>query len=707
MTFRYLPAFFGAVMALAAPGLAQGREDLPGLSIFGVPGHISMPSAFSLPDGMFALSVNAQGADIRRGNLVFQITPRITGVFRYGYLKDFAPDGSLSLYDRSFDIRFRVLDENPAGWRPAVTIGLQDFGGTGVYGAEYIVASRHFGTTVAASAGIGWGRLGSHDGFRNPLSILSDRFDDRPGTTGIEDTGKIAFDRFFRGDAAFFFGLDWRPSDRLRLSLEYSSDAMQQEVERIGFDYKSPVNIGLGYRFDNGAQLDIALLHGSTFSLGFSRILDPRRVRAPSGYEPGPPPVLPGAAGAAASWGGQPDRSHRDQLAAALRRQGLTLEGVSVSGDTALVVISDPTWMVQAQGRGRAARVISAVLPAEITTIRIRSLLHGMPMQEITLTRADLEELEYAPDGAWQIRSRSQHKDAVIAGPGAMPDPEIRTVSPFSWRLRPYLEPSFFDPDNPLRFDTGAELTAEWSPLPGVWLSGGLRQKLMGNLDQVVRESESVLPHVRSDGALYYRESGPRLPWLTAEWFARPGADLYSRVTLGLLEPMYGGISAELLWAPPGQRLALGVEVNHVRQRDYDGLGSLDYSVTTGHASAYYNIGGGFHGQVDAGRYLAGDWGATATLTRRFGNGIEVGAFFTLTDVGFTDFGEGAFDKGVTISVPLSAVTGRPGLQSAGVTLRPVLRDGGARLSVRNRLFGLTRPERDFADGAGWSRFWR
>ena len=165
---------------------------------------------------------------------------------------------------------------------------------------------------------------------------------------------------------------------------------------------------------------------------------------------------------------------------------------------------------------------------------------------------------------------------------------------------------------------------------------------------------------------------------------------MFGRVTVGYLENMFGGLSAELLWYPINGRLALGAEINYVKQRDFDMLfGFQDYSVVTGHASAYYDLGRGFLAQLDVGRYLAGDWGATFSLDREFNNGFRVGGYFTLTDVSFNDFGEGSFDKGVRIEIPASWLTGRPSRSRLRQVLRPVLRDGGARLQVNNRLYGL------------------
>ena len=47
---------------------------------------------------------------------------------------------------------------------------------------------------------------------------------------------------------------------------------------------------------------------------------------------------------------------------------------------------------------------------------------------------------------------------------------------------------------------------------------------------------------------------------------------------------------------------------------------------------------------------------ATFSLSRTFNNGWEIGAYATLTDVKFSTFGEGSFDKGITLKAPLILV---------------------------------------------------
>lgn len=136
-------------------------------------------------------------------------------------------------------------------------------------------------------------------------------------------------------------------------------------------------------------------------------------------------------------------------------------------------------------------------------------------------------------------------------------------------------------------------------------------------------------------------------------------------------------------------------------------FGFQSYSVVTGHTSAYWDMGNRFSGQLDVGRYLAGDYGATVTVDRVFDNGWKVGAYFTLTNVSFSDFGEGSFDKGLRFTIPVAWMTGKPSAKKNDIAITPVTRDGGARLMVRNRLFGLVEDYQGDRLKRRWGRFWR
>ncbi|MDX1738959.1 MAG: YjbH domain-containing protein, partial [Alphaproteobacteria bacterium] len=119
-------------------------------------------------------------------------------------------------------------------------------------------------------------------------------------------------------------------------------------------------------------------------------------------------------------------------------------------------------------------------------------------------------------------------------------------------------------------------------------------------------------------------------------------------------------------------------------------LGFRDYSVFTGHATLYKDLPfWGLRATVSAGQYLAGDRGVTFDVSRRFKSGVRVGGFATFTNVSAADFGEGSFDKGFYIKVPLDLFLMRKSKQETVFGFRPLTRDGGQKLVIGPSLFEL------------------
>ncbi len=693
---------------IAALGLSGGAWSQT-LSTYGTPGLIDMPTAQVLPDGYVVLSTSYFGKN-QRHTLTFQVLPRVYGSFRYAVIRDFDPGGPYggTRFDRSFDLHYQIADEN---YRfPGLAVGLRDFGGTGIYSGEYFVATKSFGAKLKATGGMGWGRLAQRGMFSNPLSALSTRFDTRPsvGVGGINTTGQLDFGSWFRGPSAFFGGLAYQATDRLSFQLEYSSDAYDRETRFGGIEIKNPFNVGVNYAYPGGSNLRAFVIGGSEIGFQYSFVLNPAQRRAPGGLDLAPVPLVPRDQALMSGFDlRQPGaKTQADQtLASLLAQEGMELQALTVNGQRAQVRLENDRWDIEAQAVGRAARAMAVALPTNVEMFDITFQVNGLAISTVSVARADMEELQTDYDGAWRTLARSQINDAAQNGrAGELPD----AFPEFTFGLGPYAALSLFDPDSPLRYDAGAQLTASFQPGPGLTFSGTFRYPIVGNIDKASRRSNSTIQRVRSDAILYAVESDLEINQLTTEYMFRPGQDLFGRITAGYLENMYGGISAELLWFPVASRLALGAEVNVVRQRDFDMLfGFQSYQVLTGHASAYYDLGNGFTTQVDVGRYLAKDWGATFTLDREFNNGFRIGGYFTLTDVSFDDFGEGSFDKGIRISVPLSWLTGHPSRTTVDRVIQPVTRDGGARLNVNNRLYGVVRDYRAARLSDGWGRFYR
>lgn len=697
---RTLVCVTGASLLQLSAAFAQ---DDPQVNTYGMPGHVDMPAGLPLADADFVTSFAATETE-RKYVLTFQITPRMTGAFRYSIIDNYR-DLDRQNFDRSFDLQYQLIDEGRL--MPSVAIGLRDFIGTGLYSGEYVVASKHLTPDILGTVGIGWGALATRNSFANPLGRLDDRFNQRVREKSLG--GELNTTQWFRGDAALFAGLTWQMDERLSFSAEYSSDAQDLSGDSNEVS-DTAINVGVNYRIRPGITLGAQYLQGDTFGATAQFAVNPRKP--PLGGDLSPAPV-PFAArdGSAAGWAGPmiqdaiPEDIRVDALAAGLDGEGMALQAIAVSENAVLVQVENNRFDIVAQAVGRIARLLSLTMPANIEQFDIEVVENGVALSRITLQRADLEWAEFQPDVIKKSLS------AAEIGP-AQPEPSLVSLATprFAWGLGPYIGLAFFDPDDPLRADLGLLATASYDLTPNLSISGALRAKVIGNRDESTRESESILQPVRSEQPRYDRDGSTGVDRLTLDHFSRIGGDVYTRASLGYFEQMFGGVSAEVLWKPVDSRFALGAELNHVMQRDTDrlfGFGDYDYDVTTGHISGYYAFENGFDLQVDVGRYLAGDWGTTVSLDRRFGNGWVVGAFATLTDVSFEDFGEGSFDKGIRVSVPLSWVLGQPNQETAGLTIRPIQRDGGARLDINNRLYPTVRRAHAPELADQWGRFWR
>ncbi|MBF9059665.1 YjbH domain-containing protein [Rhodobacterales bacterium HKCCSP123] len=697
-----LPALVAIGLMLTAVSAARAQVEpprtlatAPSLNYFGLPGLIDTPTAAAMPDGVLGLTLG-HFSDQSRITLAFQVLPRVTATLRYAIVGGgFTLGGSQPdqdyYYDRSFDIHWRAIDEG--GWWPAVAIGIRDIVGTGLYGSEYIVATRHFGARdqLAVTAGVGWGRLVQRDPAGQP-------FGTRPPIDSGQG-GSVDFDQFFRGDAAVFGGLEWQATDRLRLQVEYSSDLYLEEQADGLLSIDSPFNIGATYRAGRNGTLALHYLYGNTIGLSYSLVLDPNRPAANTLVVAAPNPVAPRTARREAystGWTAQPDGPVilRDNVARLMQEDGLELVGLSLDAHRAVLRIRNTGFQFESMALGRALRILSITMPHSVELFEVVFVVEGMDVSRVRIARGDVEALEHAPDGADEVFARAGIEDARrVRDPGL-----IEIAEPgerLSWGLAPYVETVLFDPSAPVRGDLGLRAEARYAFGSGFVAEGEIRVRMLGNLDESQQVDGPVnsptAPYpVRTDAYLYNRESDARIERLTFSHYGRPGPNLYSRMTLGYLERMYAGLSTELLWRPVDSRLGIGLEVNHVWQRDFDGgFGLRDYSVTMGHLSAYYDLGEDYRAQLDIGRYLAGDLGATLSLERVFDNGWRVGAFATLTDVSFEDFGEGSFDKGITLEIPVGSIAGQATRRTLGTTLRPLLRDGGATLNVEGRLNAL------------------
>lgn len=683
-----------ALAILAAPATAQTYN------LYGTPGLIDMPSAEMMPDAQLGATFSLFD-DTSRTNVGFQILPRIHGTLRVGTITD-QPDGSETSF-QGFDLRFQLLEED--GMLPAVALGFRDFLGDGPYGAEYLVATKTVADSIKLTGGVGFGRLGGVGGVSNPFGL-----DDRPGPT--DPAGRLQTGRYFHGDAGFFGGVEWAtPIDGLTLKAEYSSDAYEAE-EAGGFDRKSPFNFGLTYEATENLLASAYYMYGSTVGAQLTFTGNPRKPLAPQDLGSGPAPVRTRADDAprGTGWANMPQNRDKliSALADALEPDGIVIEEARITGTEVDLYISNTRMHRDPKAIGRVARILSLAMPPSVETFRITLMSGDLAVTTAEIARSDMEAQVDRPGAglsSWQT-TRLTDARASLEGPGTWQRPR---ESRFSWAIGPSLPLNLLDTNDGFRPDLLINGVASYRIARGLSVTGEVSRFLVGTDQKTESTSDSTLPHVRSDSDLYYSGRDVDLDRLTADWVFQPAPAVYGRVSAGILERMFTGVSGEVLYAPVNSDIAVGGELNYVKQRDIDDPFALqDYDVVTGHASLYWDTGyNGLEAQLDAGRYLAGDWGATVSLSRRFRNGWDVRGYVTRTDVSVDDFGDGSYAKGFQITIPLGWSLPFETRYDSTISLLPTESDGGARLDVRGRLYERIRDldRRSLEDG--WSAFWQ
>src|SRR2546423_312430 len=143
---------------------------------------------------------------------------------------------------------------------------------------------------------------------------------------------------------------------------------------------------------------------------------------------------------------------------------------------------------------------------------------------------------------------------------------------------------------------------------------------------------------------------------------------------------MYGGVGGQWLYVERGAPWAFDLSVDAVKQRDFDGrFGFRDYQTVTALAALHYRLPYQSTFTVRTGRFLARDFGARFEIKRRFRIGMELGAWYTVTNVVDTGIGSESNyrDKGVFVSIPFEALLPADTRMTTGFSLAPWTRDPG------------------------------
>ncbi|OGS80511.1 MAG: hypothetical protein A2061_11160 [Gallionellales bacterium GWA2_59_43] len=593
--------------------------------------------------------------------------------------------GNQSFKDKSVDFKVRLLEESAV--LPAFSLGLRDLGGTGLFSGEYLVSSKRTGD-LDWSLGLGWGYLGARGNLGNPLSVFSPKFNARPAPSGaVVNAGNLNQFSPFRGRTSLFGGVQYQtPWKSLLLKLEYDGNDYQHEPQNNNQKQTSPFNVGMVYRLNPGVDLAVNWERGTTLAMGMSFHGDLSKFYMPKISDPVSEPVSADYPVQEPDW---------NKVATLLEEKtSWQVQQIKRAGSELIVRFQGADAQYWNAYVDRIVSVLHRNVPGRnILIFRIQSAEYGLDLHEFQVDRRAWVEAQtgYIP------KHRRQNAVFERAAFDGFDYPQSDTLinrppQAFTGNIGMYFDHSFGGPEG-LLYKLGVAARGNWHFSPDIWWTGSLQYGLIDNYDKFVYPaSNSTLPRVRSNIERYISTSPVIMPVFQLTHVGKLSDENFYSLYAGMLESMYGGVGGEWLYRPWHSPVAFGVDVNAVRQRGFgQDFSFLGYKTLTGHASLYWDTGfQGVNATLRAGRYLAGDWGATLDLSRVFNNGVKMGAFATKTNVSAEQFGEGSFDKGVYVNIPFDAMLTRSSTNIASVLWHPLTRDGGAILSRAFPLFDLT-----------------
>lgn len=689
----HMPAY--KVSSEPTPERHWSRQDLsPSYNNYGSVGLMQNPTARMAKEGELAISYSDM-EEYRRYSVNLQLLPWLEATAFYARfpnrlysdVPDFSGDSILT--DKGFDVKARLWQESY--WLPEVSVGLRDLAGTGLFDAEYIVGNKRFGP-VDISLGLGFGRLGTYDDVSNPFCEVSDEYCTRK--TGFSGKGgELEYDQWFTGPMSLFGGIEYQtPWEPLTLKAEYEGNDYSRDRAGVPIVVDSRWNFGANYQVTDYFDVQLSYERGDTLMFNFSLRTNFNELNQ---VKTTPPKTQPQKSKA----------NNLDDVDWVAMRSEMTEQGAfggarfAANDDEVTLYAFHRRFRNSDEAYDRAARIMAAELPESVKTY---NMVDQVLFDPSVNTQVNAEEFKR------RIRNEDPDKDVdeteelfTRIYPEETPDKDsddwkLNPDSKFANRygLKPFFQQDFGSPENFQTYQLGVFAFGNRWLTENVEVFAEMGFNLANNYDEFnfLGGGPSELPEVRTQVRRYIKND----VWLDsaqATYHKRLGQDWFAMAYAGYLERMFGGAGAEILYRPIDSPWAFGAHINRVRQRNFTGgTGFLDYEVTTGFVSAYYQMPwlSDTLLQLDVGQFLAGDRGVNATFQKRFDSGVIAGAYAAFTNVSAEEYGEGSFTKGFFISIPFDLMSVRHTRQRIGFSWVPLSRNGGQQLHRRTRLYDYT-----------------
>ena len=577
--------------------------------------------------------------------------------------------------DKGFNIKFHRKYRNFD-----FGIGVDDIAGSGLTAKEYVVGTYN-GQSFKLTLGLGTGAFSQDHPYKNPISI----FEERPGL--IIDNGslgsEIDFDTFFKGPVGLFGGLEYKSQLLPGVTVKIESSPFNYKNFLAG-GYRNDkfnknrlkskdFNLGVYYKFRNNFSVSVSRIKGNGFDLRVSKKFDYNQKRKKINVKKAS--VFKKSL--------DPAGDFYFNLLRNLEKDQLFLQSADLdSKDIELAIVNN-----------RYGNQIDAFKHAAII-VKDLSQQQDIYIETLTLTNVQSGFKTGSMSGRLrnplnsEILGRAVYTPPVNNGEQAKYKTLLKFPEYYN-KISPHLVYRYADPERFMAIGIDLRLKSEVKFSPDLYITTTIAQQITSSFNRLRHKPASALQNVRTDGVKYLNQRADTyITSLQLDRISKLKNNHYLKMTAGLFEEMFGGYGVEYYWKPFQKNLSIGINLYNVKQRNYKQQFKFSkYRVTTGHSNLiYFHNNSGITLDLAIGKYLAGDKGYTLDLSRKFKSGYKMGAYFTRTNISKSDYGEGSFDKGFYFKIPLSifSESNRDGLSTFNV--RPLTRDGGAKLKTENPL---------------------
>jgi hypothetical protein len=550
--------------------------------------------------------------------------------------------------DKAIDFKYQFLPEGK--YTPALALGIMDPQGTRVYSSQYIVASKQiypFDFTI----GFGNGRFGKNPDVKDRLK-----------------------------DLQFFWGIQFRPSPKYALMIEYSPIKYHRHVNDPAHEkyFREPVpskyNFGIRYKPTKWSEIDLSYQRGKQIGINLSLGFDIGRPIIPIYdriYQEKPDDKLD---------------TIFERLTRALYHSGFSDIVVFIEGDELWIETQNEKYFYNTKAIGIILRILAKITPQNIQKVHIILKENNIPIFEFTTTMTDIIDLYTGRLTINEFLFISRFDTEIMDTTGIIG----KHRKPLRYGLRPSFETFLNDPSGFFKYRFGLSGWMSYHPWSGATLITGIATYPINNISSTV---EPLSIPVRSD-TVYYKRERINLDKLMFNQVKRLTPKLYGRIATGLLEVQYAGVDAEVAMPLMDGRILVGLSSSAVKKRDpAEPFRFKSNDVKNIYTTAFLNTRLHIPEKeitidVKAGRFLAGDNGVRFTISK-FIYGVIIRAWYSFTDTSiFNDeFNKGYHDKGISISIPIRLFKGVDSRASYDYSISPWTRDTGQDIEHFDSLF--------------------